>query len=148
MLLVAKYCIEFRKDKSWPTPGGCYGFPAALILLSIADSIGSYIEQGNVKNHFKILNNEGYYSLELDNDTLEVIRKYYRDTLSHHTVLTPSIMLDIGQANDKVIQRIKCKYLLRLVPFYSISVVVVNKFLNNPSVFVNNRTIENIRKKI
>ena len=55
MLLVAKYCIEFRKDTSiWPAPG-CYGYPAALILLSIVDSIGSYVENGNVENHFKIL---------------------------------------------------------------------------------------------
>ena len=37
MLLVAKYCIEFRKDTSIWSASGCYGYPAALILLSIAD---------------------------------------------------------------------------------------------------------------
>lgn len=34
MLLVAKYSVEFQKDTNiWPAPG-CYGYPAAILLLS------------------------------------------------------------------------------------------------------------------
>lgn len=148
MLLVAKYCIEFRKDTSlWPAPG-CYGYPAALILLSIVDSVGSYVENSNVENHFKILNNKDYYNLNLDDGTIKVVYNYYRNTLSHHTVLTPNIVLDIGQPVDKMIQKNNDIYILKLVPFYNISVLAVNKLLNDTKILQNNKTIENIEKKI
>lgn len=148
MIFVAKYCIESQKNDIWGS-SGCYGYPAAIILLSVVDSIGSYILKGNIKNRFKILNYTEYYNLKLDDDTLEIVYDYYRNTLFHHSVLTPNIMLDIGQPNEKIIQKINSRYLLRLRPFYDISDIVVNKFLNNNlSMFVNNKTIENIQKKI
>jgi len=146
MLLVAKYCIEFRKDSIWPAHG-CYGYPAALILLSVADSVGSYVEKGNVENHFKILNNKDYYNLNLDEDAIKVVYNYYRNTLSHHSVLTPNIVLDIGQAGDKVFEKIDSVFVLKLIPLYNLSVISVNKLLNNPQVLLNNITIQNIEKK-
>ena len=147
-LLVAKYCIEFRKDTSlWPAPG-CYGYPAALILLSIVDSIGSYVENGNVENHFKILNNTEYYDLGLDEESLRVIYNYYRNTLSHHSVLTPNVVLDIGQPGDTIFEKINSIFILKLAPFYDLSVLSVNKLLNNPQVLSNNITIKNIEKKL
>jgi len=147
MLLAAKYCIEFKKDTSiWPAPG-CYGYPAALILLSIADSIGSYVEHGNIENHFKIINNAGYYNLGVDKKSLDVIYKYYRNTLSHNSALTPNIVLSIGNLHEKVFEKINGIYTLRLVPFHNLSVVAVNKLLDNPSVLVNNITIQDIEKK-
>lgn len=148
MLLVAKYCIEFRKEiPPWSAPG-CYGYPSALILLSITDGIGSYVEQGNVENHFKILNNEDYYNLNLDNETLRVVYDYYRNTLSHNAVLAPNVILDIGQDDENVIQKTNGSYLLKLVPLFNVSAIVVNNFLNNSSVLVNNKTIENIHRKL
>jgi hypothetical protein len=132
---------------SWPAPG-CYSYPAALILLSIVDSVGFYVEQGNIKNHFKILNNTEYYNLGLDNNALKIVYDHYRNTPFHHSVLAPNVILDIGQPDEKIIQEINSKYLLKLVPFYNISDIVVNKFLNNPSVLVDNKTIKNIQKKI
>lgn len=147
MLLVAKYCIEFRKKvPPWPYPG-CYGYPATLILLSIADGIGSYVEQGKVENHFKILNNQNYYNLDLDKRTLRAIYDYYRNTLSHNAVLAPNVVLDIGQPTENVIEKINGSYLLKLVPLYNISTVAVNIFLNNPAVLVNNKTINIIQRK-
>ena len=147
MLLAAKYCIESRKDiEIWPAPG-CYGYPAALILLSIADSIGSYVENGKVENHFKILNNPEYYNLDLDERFLQVIYKYYRNTLTHNSVLTPNISLDIGQPDDRIFEEINNIFVLNLVPFYNLSVLSVNKLLNNPQVLSNNPTISNIEKK-
>ncbi|MFA5879988.1 MAG: hypothetical protein WC860_07430 [Candidatus Margulisiibacteriota bacterium] len=148
MLLVAKYCVEFRKDPNQWLSEGCYGYPAALILLSIVDSIGSYIEQGSVANHFSILNNQEYYNLNLEQSTIKVIYNYYRNTLSHHTVLTKNIALDIGQIGDNLIDKVNNCYILKLVPFYNISVDVINKFLNNPEILKNNKTIEYINKKI
>ncbi len=147
MILVAKYCIEFQKDtNSWPE-SGCYGYPAALLLLSITDSIGSYIEEGKVKNHFKVLNNSKYYGLSLSD--IEIVIMYnYRNLLSHHTVIaTKNVSLRIGSPNSPVLQSQNGLYLLNLVPFYNVSVKAVNAFLGNPGVLKNNQTISNINKK-
>ena len=147
MLLAAKYCIEYRKNTNiWPAPG-CYGYPAALLLLSIVDSIGSYVEEGNVKNHFKILNNSDYYGLSLTEKELNLIYNHYRNTLSHNTVITPKVILNIGSRDDSVLQRYGERYLLNLVPFYNVSVKAVKYFLNNPKILINNKTILNIYKK-
>jgi hypothetical protein len=147
MLLVAKYSIEFQKDtKIWPDPG-CYGYPAALLLLSIADSIGSYVEKGNVKNHFKVLNNPAYYRLSLSDKEIEIMFDNYRNLLSHHSVLSTSVGLSIGSANDPVLQNKNSRYWLNLVPFYNASVKAVNSLLSNTKVLDNNQTILNIYKK-
>jgi len=147
MLLAAKYCIEFRKDTSVWKVSGCYGYPAALLLLSMIDSVGSYIEKGNVLNHFKILNNTDCYNLDLNKDEVKVIYDYYRNTLSHHSVLPQDIMLDIGQKNEKIFERINNMYILRLVPLYNLSLEVVKKLLNNQQILENNVTIHNIENK-
>ena len=148
MLFVAKYCIEFRKDsKLWNAPG-CYGYPAALILLSLIDSIGSYIIGGNVKNHFKILNDPTYFNLALDDEFIDVIYNHYRNTLSHNTVITPKVRLEIGHKNKPVIQRADDgKFVLNLIPLYIAVRRAVVKFLNNPDTLTNNQTILNISRK-
>jgi len=148
MLLVAKYCIEFRKDENvWPVPG-CYGYPAALILLSIADSIGSYIEQGNVENHFKILKNTEYYGLGLSDDEIRIFYDNYRNLLAHNSVIANNVVLGIGSENHPIFQSQNGIYLLNLIPLYNASIKAVNSFLNNPKVLISNQTIINIEKKL
>ena len=147
MLLTAKYCIEFQKDtEAWPA-SGCYGYPAALLLLSIADSIGSYIEKGNVQNHFKIFKNAEYYGLTLTNTEIQTLYDNYRNLLSHNSVIATNVILNIGCATDSVIQQHNGSYLLNLVPLYNSSVKAVQVFLSNPQVLINNKTIEDIKKK-
>lgn len=147
MLLVAKYCIEFRKDTNiWPAPG-CFGYPSALLLLSITDSIGSYVEKGSVENHFKVLNNSTYYGLSLSNNELKIIYNNYRNLLSHNTAMATNVGLDIGLINSPVLQNQNGLYLLNLVPFYNVSVQAVNSFLKNPEILRNNQTILYIYKK-
>ena len=147
MLLVAKYCIEFRKNTPpWPAQG-CYGYPAALLLLSIVDSIGSYVEQGNIENHFNILNNSEYYGLNLAEVEIHTLYKNYRNLLSHNSVIATNVILNIGSNSDLVIQKHGQLYLLNLIPFYNSSVKAVQSFLNNPQVLVDNKTIEDIQKK-
>ena len=94
------------------------------------------------------MNNIEYYNLGLDSESLKIIYNYYRNTLFHHSVLTPNIVLDIGQPNEKAFEKINGIYILKLVSFYNISVLAVNKLLNDPKVLQNNKTIENIEKKI
>lgn len=147
MLLVAKYCIEFRKNINiWPAPG-CYGYPSALLLLSIADSIGSYIEKGSVENHFKVLNNPVYYRLSLGANELKIIYNNYRNLLSHNTAMATNVGLDIGLSSSPVLESQNGLYLLNLVPFYDVSVRAVNALLNNPDILKDNQTVDNIYKK-
>lgn len=147
MLLVAKYCIQFRKDiKIWPAQG-CYGFPAALLLFSIVDSIGSYIEKGSVKNHFNILNNPIYYGLKLEEKDIRIVYEFYRNLLSHHSVIAKNAWLDIGKEKDSIFSFKNNIYLCNLLPFYNVSVKVVQTFLDNPSVLNNNQTIKYIHEK-
>jgi hypothetical protein len=147
MLLVAKYCIEFRKDiKLWPAPG-CYGYPAALLLLSIVDSIGSYVEQGKIKNHFKILNNNDYYGLSLSEKEIRIMHDDYRHLLAHNTLISTNVELHIGSSKDPVLQNQNGRYSLNLIPFYNTSVRAVNSLLNNPTLLNNNQTILNVYKK-
>jgi len=147
MLLVAKYCMEFRKDKNnWPT-SGCYGYPATLLLLSIVDSIGSYVKKGNIDNRFKILNDLNYYGLKLTDDEIKKLRKSYRDLLSHNTVLANNVGLKIGAKDDPILENQNARYWLNLVPFYNVSVKAVNFLLENPDILKNNQTILNIEKK-
>ena len=146
-LLAAKYCVEFRKDENiWPAQG-CYGYPAALLLLSITDSIGSYIKQGNVKNHFQILNDYKYYGLNLTEDEIQIMYDNYRNLLSHHTVLANNVGLKIGTEDSPIIEKQNDRYWLNIVPFYNISVKAVNSLLNNPAFLNSNQTILNIQKK-
>ena len=148
MLLVAKYCIEFRKDESvWSAPG-CYGYPATLILLSIADSIGSYIERGNVKNHFKILKNIDYYGLDLSDDEIRILYDNYRNLITHHSVIANNVVLGIGSKNNPMLKSKGGIYLLNLVPFYNASIKAINAFLQNHNVLINNQTVMNIEKKL
>ncbi len=147
MLLVAKYCIEFRKDVNiWSAPG-CYGYPAALLLLSIVDSIGSCVRKGNIDNRFKILNDNNYYGLNLTNGEMEKLRRSYRDLLSHNTVLANNVGLEIGTKDDSVFENQNNRYWLNLVPFYNINIKAVNSLLNNPDILKDNPTILNIKKK-
>jgi len=54
MIKAAKYCIDYDKKKylEWKDAvfPGCLGFPASIILFSIADAIGGYFEK-NEKNN-------------------------------------------------------------------------------------------------
>ena len=148
MLLVAKYCIETPKDtNTWPALG-CYGYPAALLLLSIADSIGSYVEQGKVKNHFKILNNKNYYGLNLSDEEIRIMFDNYRNLLIHNTVMSTNVGLDIGSPKDPILINQSGRYWLKLVPFYNVTVKAVNSLLNNPKVLNNNQTILDIYKRL
>lgn len=146
MLLVAKYSIEFQKDKViWPAPG-CYGYPAALLLLSITDSIGSYVRGRSVKNHFRVLNDNNYYGLNLTGDEIEIMYQY-RNRLSHNTVMSTEVGLNIGTPNDLVLKKENGKYWLYLIPYYKISVKAVTAFLSNPDLLDNNPTILDIVRK-
>jgi hypothetical protein len=47
--------VGYQKDENiWGAPG-CLGYPSALLLLSIANGIGSYVVGGgNTEKHFSL----------------------------------------------------------------------------------------------
>ena len=116
-LHTAAYCVSFRKDETWDRTqvGGCLGFPASALLLSIADSIGSYhagdpkfvipLEGKEVSirsdpsQHLFIFNSD-YYGLSLARNTIKKIYENYRCLLVHNSALAFDHVLFKGGEDD------------------------------------------------
>jgi len=129
-LLVTKYCLEFRKDADVWGSNGCYGHPAIVLLLSITDTIGSYVIGGQVNKHFKILNDNNYYGLALSDREIDLIYKQYRCLSTHNSVIGVDVAMDIGTPSNKVLETVDGKHTLFLVPLYVITQKAVTGFLN------------------
>lgn len=106
MLDAASLCINFKKENN-----GCLGYPATILLLSIADTIGSYYEgnknfkikvdgkekfiSGNSFQHFYIFNSE-YYNLQLTDKFIQKIYKNFRSLLVHNGVIAQNHYITIN----------------------------------------------------
>lgn len=105
MVDVAKYCINFDKlkNENWKIPG-CYGYPAALLLLAVVEGIGAHVEGGgdDSKIHFKILNNKDWFNLKLSEPEIDILRRGFRNKLSHQTILKDGLVLNKGNISDVV----------------------------------------------
>ncbi|MFC1514889.1 hypothetical protein ACFL5X_03210 [Candidatus Omnitrophota bacterium] len=145
---VAEYCVTYQKDlRTWGSHG-CYGYPAAILLLSIADSIGSYVIGGDVKEHFDILSHPNYYNLSLDKESIDIIYKNYRCLLTHHSAMAFEATLGIGKENEPVFEITRGKPLLRLSPFLRITKEVVETFLKKADIIVpSSEGFKEIRKR-
>jgi len=129
MVLVADYCIKYRKNiKEWGS-SGCFGYPAAILLLSVADSIGSYVLGGYVGDHFNILKHRDYYNLNLSDGYIDIIYKKYRNLLNHNAVMAVDCILDIGMENGLVFELKDNKPVLNLLPLLNVTKKAVAKFL-------------------
>lgn len=104
-LEAAKICITYKKtDAKWGNfmSEGCLGYPGAIILFSIIDTIGSYFRNNSSlivrldgKNvsiaadgweHFKILNSK-YFKQTLTTNFIKALYNKFRSSLSHNSVL-------------------------------------------------------------
>jgi len=109
-LKVVEYCLAYRKEDN-----GCLGYPAATLLFSIVDSIGSYFRKNkNVKiqingklrfidsdgfKHFYILNSP-YFGQQLPEEAIKILYAKFRSLLSHNSVLGAGAMLLLGNNHD------------------------------------------------
>lgn len=110
-LEVAKYCADYIKtDEKWGNfkTGGCLGYPGAVILFSIIDSIGSYYRKnrefkitvdsketfitGEGNEHFKILNSK-YFNQNLPMDFIKKLYVEFRNRLTHNNVLGKDVLM-------------------------------------------------------
>jgi hypothetical protein len=126
---VAEYCINYRKDPQKWSASGCYGYPANVLLLVIADAIGSYVIGGKTRQHFDILNHHDYYNLQLDERLVTKIYEAYRCLGTHNAVLGKDVMLDIGEDSGPIFLIKDEKIWLFLRPFLNLTKHVVGKFL-------------------
>ena len=106
-LRVAEYCVGFRKSD-----GGCLGYPAAAIMFSIADSLGSYHrdrsdfavpidgKSTSIKTdgyHHLFILNSGFYNLGLTEATIKKLYENYRCLLLHNSALAVDHFLFLGE---------------------------------------------------
>jgi hypothetical protein len=143
-IFVAECCVNFKKDDSWGEnqTGGCLGYPAALIMLSIIDAIGSYanikvnidgkeknIKAGNITSHFYILNSK-YYGQDLSEVQINKIKGFFRDTLSHNAVLAPETILIIDKSEKRAFFD-KCgNFFINVSALLELNKLAVNNFIN------------------
>jgi hypothetical protein len=104
-LEAAKYCSDYRKtDDKWGDfkTGGCLGYPAAILLFSIIDSIGSYFRKeksfkitidstqqtidSDGWQHLKILNSK-YFNQNLSLEFMKALYSKFRSFLTHNSIL-------------------------------------------------------------
>lgn len=137
MFFVAQDCVNFRKDPAIWGSSGCYGYPSAILLFSIADAIGSYVIGGNTKKHFEILNHKDYYNLNLLAPELRLIYENYRCLLTHNATMPPNTILDIGKVGDPVLSIKNGIPIVKVFPFLEITRTSLSEFLKNADNTVN-----------
>lgn len=136
-LVVADFCIKYRKDPVIWGSTGCFGYPAAVLLMVIADAIGSYVIGGSTEKHFEILNHPDYYNLNLTEDDLKKFYYDYRCLLTHNATLSPNVGLSVGEGKKKVIEIIDSKFYINLEPFLNKTKIVAEKFLSEADSIMN-----------
>lgn len=146
-LAVAKYCVAYRKDRHWGEDqvGGCFGYPAAVMLFSIVDTIGSF-HRGRVDvkieidgkstlirkdgfQHFFILNSE-YYGQRIDEKTIKKLYDNFRNLLVHNASLAPENFLENAPHESVPFPVIDSRQFVNLPPFLEISRKATRLFLN------------------
>ena len=147
--LVAQYCVKFEKDPRIWGASGCYGYPAAKLLFSIVDTIGSYvIDNNDPRQHFKILNHPDYYNLGLSEEDLKIIYENYRSLLEHNSVMPFDHFLNIGNADGKVFEIVNNKPTLNLLPFLLLTKKILEKFLPDlEKIISESKKMQDILKK-
>ena len=146
-LHVAEYCVKFRKDSAWgrEQAGGCLGYPAAVMLFSIVDTIGSFYRgrtdlsiaisgksvhiRGDGFQHFFVLNSE-FYGQNLDKPTIVRLYGDFRSLLVHNASLAPSSFLVNDPTVSTAFPVVGAKYLVNVPAFLDISREAVRLFLS------------------
>jgi hypothetical protein len=145
-LEVAEYCLAYRKDANWGAAevGGCLGYPAAVMLFSVVDTIGSFhrgsaaisvvVDGRPVKirkegfQHFFILNSD-YYDLHLSELTIRRLYENFRNLLMHNASLAPNHALSYAPDGSEPFPVVNGKQRVNLAPFLIATRMAVSKFL-------------------
>lgn len=152
--VVADALIEYIKIAELCIETG-HGFPAALLLFTIVDAIGSYYEgnkdfiipidgeekaiQKENREHYYILNSK-YYKQNLTEEEIGVIYSYYRNKLIHNSALKPGYFLKMDDVSGQVFtyNKDEKRNYVNLKPFYNVSYNAVQEFLKDSNVVIPN----------
>jgi hypothetical protein len=133
-LVAARYCLSYdkKKDIFWGH-SGCLGFPGALLLISLADSMGYYVERGgdNTKTHLQILKNSEWYNQKLEVDDIEKIYKFYRNPLAHNTGIGNDTRIKLDYSSNIIYEKTEGIPTLNLAAFLVLSDKMVDKFISS-----------------
>ena len=164
-LCVADWCVRFQKDASWGAGqvGGRLGYPAAVMMFCIADTIGSFhrgdrnfsvtvdgktvtIRQQGFQ-HFYVLNSE-YYRQSLSEATIKRLYGNFRDLLVHNAALAPEHVLTSVPTLAAAFPFVEGRQLVNIDGLLGITAPAVKLFLQRIPVLVPGSSQEaNIRKK-
>ncbi|HZT72807.1 MAG TPA: hypothetical protein VE996_04075 [Terriglobales bacterium] len=97
-LEIARRCIEAKKPD-----GGCFGFPAALLLFAVVEAIGHFCEGEAVKLDgrsqaitrkapFRVFNHP-LFGCNLGSQQLRCLEADYRNLLAHNGLIAPERLL-------------------------------------------------------
>jgi hypothetical protein len=143
-LTAARLCLDYVKDETWPGSGSL-GFPAALLLFSVTDAIGSYLRgseetflvdgarkpiKRNDFQHFFVLNGENYYQQTLSHSEIKYLYDKYRSFLVHHAIFAPEGFLAMSASPD-LFPRQAGQLGVNLTAFYNRSIDVSERFINS-----------------
>jgi hypothetical protein len=168
MLEAVEHCISYRKkdheqwaDSTFP---GCLGIPAAILLFSIADAMGSYHRGTNKRfvveidgatqaldnkaKHLYILNSKFYGYQRLTGDELKVLYKEYRSILTHNLGLPGSHILILNPTGNKLIEKKQGmqnnnSWILNLNVFFNLTKKAVEMFLPETKEIIENSFVVN-----
>jgi len=164
-LSVAQWCVHYQKDASWGTGQacGCLGYPAAVMMFCIADTIGAFHRADKSFNalvdgktvtirqqgfhHFYVLNSN-YYQQSLSGVAIKRLYGNFRDLLVHNAALAPDhILISLPNIPD-AFPTLNDHQLVNINGFLQVSEAAVRIFLKRlPTVVPGSLQEENIRKK-
>lgn len=164
-LYVADWCVRFRKNERWGPgqAGGRLGYPAAVMMFCIVDTIGSF-HRGDKKfniqvdgkpvtiqqqgfQHLYVLNSE-YYRQSLSEAAIRKLYANFRDLLIHNASIAPEHLLISDPTLSAAFPVVDGRQRVNIDGFLGISSAAVKLFLKRvPSLVPSSVQEANIQKK-
>jgi hypothetical protein len=158
-LEAARYCVGFSKNSGWGQQqvGGCLGYPATALMLSIADTIGSYSSDVAVSidskttnigsEHFRVFNST-FYSLALTGHVIDKLYQNYRNLLLHNAALANDHILFIDNSQSAPFVERKGKVDINVSGLLAVTSKAVAMFLQQAdSIVPGSKAEQNIHAK-
>ena len=166
-LEAAKFCADYKKtDNKWGefSTGGCLGYPSAILLFSLVDTIGSYFRKdesftvmingkpekinGLAWEHFKILNSK-YFNQNLSTEFIKQLYNKFRSCLTHNSVLGSDTLMfpDNTAINSNIKEQAfvsakddsgKTIYAISIKEFWNLCSIAVDLFKKDIDIVVPN----------
>ena len=130
----SKLALEYQKDETWKG-AGCLGFASALLLMSVVDTIGSYLRRSDVTveidgvsrridgdgfKHFFVLNVPDAFGQSLSHAEIKQLYDTYRSPLSHNAAIAFSNALIADGSSEVPFPIVNGRRVVNLVPLHNL----------------------------